>query len=423
MTGEAIVITGGKRLEGTVPAGGAKNSALKLLAAALLVPGRTVITNVPDVADVATMLDVLAYMGVAYDRSGDRVTLDVPADIKPSAGYELTSRMRASIVVLGPLLSRCRRGRVAMPGGCNLGQRKLDMHLHGLAEMGVAFHTDHGDLVADAPRLRGTRVCLEFPSVGATENILLAAVGAEGVTEIENAAREPEIADLCAFLTAMGVEIDGVGTPLLRVRGGCELRPVEHRVVPDRIVTGTYLIAAAMTAGDVTVTDTEPTNLDLVLAKLNQAGVQVETGPGQVRVRPGRDRLSAVDVVTLPFPGFATDLQPQIVAMLCLAEGTSIVTENVFDGRFQYVDELNRMGADIQVEGRHAVVRGVAGLQGAPVAAPDLRAGAALVCAALAADGETRVGGVHHVDRGYENLVGKLQRLGAEIERVGPTAR
>ncbi len=417
MADESVLsVASGPPLLGAVRADGAKNSALKLLAAALLAPGRTTLTNVPEVSDVGIMVAVLQGMGVTAVVEGETVVLDVPEEIAPVAPYELTSKFRAGIVVLGALLARCRRARVAMPGGDDLGSRKLDMHMRGLGEMGVAFETHHGDLVAEAPDMRGASLTLEFPSVGATENLLLAAVGAKGVTEIDNAAREPEIADLATMLTGMGAVIEGTGTSTLRIEGGHPLHAAAHAVVPDRIEAGTYLVAGAIGGGDVTVTDVRPGDLALLLDKLAQAGCEVDAGDDRVRVR--RDGpLRATDVVTLPYPGFPTDLQPQMVALLSLASGTSIVTENVYDGRFQYVAELSRLGADVRAEGRHAVVRGVDRLEGAPVNAPDLRAGAALVCAGLVADGVTRITGVHHLDRGYAHLVGKLRSLGADITR------
>lgn len=414
-------VAAGDPLSGTVRADGAKNSALKLLSAALLAPGRTTLTNVPEVSDVGIMVAVLEGMGVTARVAGDTVTLDVPEEIEPVAPYELTSKFRAGIIVLGSLLARCRSARVAMPGGDDLGSRKLDMHMRGLGEMGVALETHHGDLVAEAPDLHGASLTLEFPSVGATENLLLAAVGAKGVTEVDNAAREPEIADLCTMLTEMGATVEGIGTATLRVEGGHALRPVTHAVVGDRIECGTYLIAGAIGGGDVAVTDVRPEHLTLLLDKLAQAGCDVDTGDGSVRVRR-HGPLRATDVVTLPYPGFATDFQPQMVALLSLAAGTSIVTENVYDARFQYVAELNRLGADVRAEGRHAVIRGVDHLEGAPVHAPDLRAGAALVCAGLVAEGVTRVTGVHHLERGYAHLVEKLRLLGADIEEQGGDA-
>lgn len=412
----ALHITGGKPLAGTVTASGAKNSALKLLAAATLAPGRTELRNVPDVADIHTMLAVLEAIGVGAHWHDHTVTLDVPDELEPVAAYDLTSRMRASVQVLGPLIARCGRASVAMPGGCNLGSRKLDMHLQALEDMGVVFRTDHGNLVADATGLHAARIVLEFPSMGATENVLLAAMGIDDEVELENVAREPEIVDLCDMLTAMGAEIDGVGTTSIRIHGASNAHPVTQRVIPDRIEVGTYLVAGAITDGDVTVADARPDHLELFLRKLEQIGVHIEAGDDWIRASRADTGLVASDVVTLPYPGFPTDLQPQTVALLTLADGASVVTENIFDGRFQYVNELNRMGADIRTEGRHAVVAGSCRLQGAPVEAPDIRAGAALVCAALAAEGDSMIGNVNLIERGYERISEKFAALGGQIE-------
>jgi UDP-N-acetylglucosamine 1-carboxyvinyltransferase len=336
------------------------------------------------------------------------------------APYELVRQMRASIIVLGPLLARVGAARVAMPGGCNIGSRKIDLHLRGLERMGVDVSYDHGYLDARcANGLRGTSITLDFPSVGATENLLMAAVLARGTTVIENAAREPEIADLAEMLAGMGARIDGAGTPAVEIQGVDALAPVRHTVVPDRIEAGTYLIAGAATGGDVVADGARADHLDLVLTKLTDAGCTVETGPDFVRVAlDGRPR--AVDFVTLPYPGFPTDLQPQMMVLLSLAEGTSIATENVFENRFMFVDELLRMGADIRTEGHHAVIRGRDRLEGAPVRAPDIRAGAALVIAGLAADGVTDISGIEYIDRGYEDFEGRLAALGADVSRQSP---
>jgi UDP-N-acetylglucosamine 1-carboxyvinyltransferase len=324
--------------------------------------------------------------------------------------------MRASIVVLGPLLARHGRAKVAMPGGCNIGSRKIDLHLRGLERMGAEFSSDHGYLLADAPALHGAVISLDFPSVGATENVLMAAVAASGTTVIENAAREPDIVDLAEMLVEMGAKVEGAGTTTIEIQGGTELHPVHHRVVPDRIEAGTFAIAACATRGDVVLERARPDHMDLVLAKLDDAGADISPQNDGVRVSMG-DRPRAVDFVTLPYPGFPTDLQPQMMAMLATADGTSIATENVFESRFMFVDELNRMGADIRTEGHHAVIRGVERLSSAPVRALDIRAGAAMVIAALAADGTTEVLDLHHVDRGYQDLEGRLAALGAEVHR------
>jgi UDP-N-acetylglucosamine 1-carboxyvinyltransferase len=414
---DRLLVTGGPRLSGDVAIGGAKNSALKVMAAALLAEGRTEVHNVPDIADCRTMAEVLERLGARVERRDHALTIDASGPLLMETPYELVRRMRASILVLGPLLARTGRARVAMPGGCNIGRRKIDLHVRGLERMGAEFSYDHGYLVAEASgRLRGTIVSLDFPSVGATENLLMAAVAAAGTTVIENAAREPEIQDLAAFLTSMGARIAGMGTPTIEVEGVDAFRPTSHTVIPDRIEAGTFAIAACLTGGDVLLRGARADHLDLVLAKLDEVGARVAAEEAGVRVAmDGRPR--AADLVTLPYPGFATDLQPPIMAMLATAEGTSIITENVFESRFMFVDELNRMGADIRTEGHHAVVRGVDRLSSAPVRALDLRAGAALILAALGADGVTEIFDVDHVDRGYEDIDAKLSALGAEVSR------
>ena len=397
--------------------GGAKNSALKLMAAALLTEGRTVIRNVPDIADCRTMAEVLERLGAGVERRDHELAIDASGPLGMETPYELVRRMRASILVLGPLLARHGRSRVAMPGGCNIGRRKIDLHVRGLERMGAEFSYDHGYLVAttNGP-LQGAVVSLDFPSVGATENLLMAAVAARGTTVIENAAREPELQDLADFLTAMGARIHGIGTPTVEVEGVDSFTPTEHTVIPDRIEAGTFAVAACITGGDVLLRGARADHLDLPFAKLAEAGASISIEEGGIRVRM-EQRFRAVDLVTLPYPGFPTDLQPPIMAMLATAEGTSILTENVFESRFMFVDELNRMGADIRTEGHHAVVRGVRRLSSAPVRALDLRAGAALIVAALGAEGVTEITDVGHVDRGYEDVDGKLASLGAELSR------
>jgi UDP-N-acetylglucosamine 1-carboxyvinyltransferase len=403
-------------LSGSIRIGGAKNSALKLMAASLLAEGRTVLHNVPDISDCRTMVDVLLHLGARVERDGGSVVIETDLARGLETPYELVRRMRASILVLGPLLARFGRARVAMPGGCNIGRRKIDLHVRGLERMGAQFSYDHGYLVAEASGLNGTVLSLDFPSVGATENLLMAAAAARGTSVIENAAREPEIQDLATFLLEMGADIDGVGTPTIQVQGSQALRPVEHTVIPDRIEAGTFAIAACVTQGDVLLEGARGDHMDLVLPKLEDVGAHVSMAERGVRVSmEGRPRQ--VDLVTLPYPGFPTDLQPPAMAMLASAEGTSIITENVFESRFMFVDELNRMGADIRTEGHHAVVRGVERLEAAPVRALDLRAGAALILAALGADGVTDISEIHHVDRGYQDIDAKLSALGAEVSR------
>ena len=402
-------------LAGTVDIAGAKNSVLKLMAAAVLAPGRYVIHNVPDIDDVAWMGELLSSMGAAVRRTGPTVTIDIPADLVPEAPYELVEKMRASIVVLGPLLARFGQARVALPGGDDFGPRPIDMHLRGLEELGASFETAHGYILGRADHLVGQRVLLEFPSVGATENVLMAAVRAKGTTIIDNAAREPEIADLAAFLNRMGAQVLGAGSSTITVEGVDELHPVEHTVVPDRIEAATFLAAVAVAGGEITLRGARPDHMDMLSSKLGEMGMRISPDPDGLWAMVAR-RLRSVDVATLPYPGLATDYKPLLMAVLAVADGVGIVTENLFTGRFRYVDELVRMGADIRTEGHHAVVRGVERLSGAPVRAHDIRAGAALVVAALAAEGETVIADAHHITRGYEDLAGKLQRLGADVE-------
>lgn len=412
-----IFVEGGPRLSGTVKTLGAKNAVLKEIVSTLLAPGRHHLTNVPSILDVELMAQVLEHTGCRVEQGDHELWIVVPDDPKPEAPIELVRQMRASIVVLGPLLARCGEARVALPGGDDLGARPIDMHMHGLQQMGASFDLEHGELVATIDgRLKGTEVELPFPSVGATENLLFAGVLAEGETVIVNAAREPEIQDLIAQLNAMGADIAGGGTSLVTIRGVESLLPTEHKVVPDRLEAGTYAVAGAITGGDVTVTGCHPEHLRMELAKLETAGCDVERGDGWLRVK-GPERAEAIDFATLPYPGFHTDMQPQMVALLSLADGTSVITENLYDARYRYVGELHRMGADISIEAQHAIIRGVERLSGCPVLAPDIRAGAALVIAGLAADGVTEVSEPSHIDRGYEDFVGRLRSLGAEIER------
>jgi UDP-N-acetylglucosamine 1-carboxyvinyltransferase len=413
---DRLMVIGGRPLRGAVRVNGAKNSALKLMAASLLAEGRTVIENVPRIVDCLTMGEVLERLGAGVAWEGTDLTIDTSEAAGIEAPYELVRKMRASIIVLGPLLARYGHGRVAMPGGCNIGSRKIDLHMKGLERMGVEFTSEHGYLEARAPNLHGAFVSLDFPSVGATENLLMAAVGARGITVIENAAREPEIQDLAQMLVEMGAKVEGAGTTSIEVEGVGEFRPVRHRVVPDRIEAGTFAIAACITGGEVTLEDARVDHLDLVLDKLGEAGGQIVLRDGGITVSM-EERPLAVDFVTLPYPGFPTDLQPQMMALLSIARGTSIITENVFESRFMFVDELNRMGADLRTEGHHAVIRGVESLSAAPVRALDIRAGAAMIIAGLAADGTTEIFDVYHVDRGYQDLDGRLAALGADVRR------
>lgn len=397
---------------------GAKNSVLKLMAAALLAEGTTTLRQVPAILDVAFMAQLLDTLGCSVDVDTDAgtATVAVPAEIGHQCDYELVRKLRASISVLGPLLARCGQAEVALPGGDNIGSRGLNMHVAGLEAMGAKVHIAHGFVIAEAPQgLRGAEVWLDFPSVGATETIMMAAVLADGTTVIENAAREPEIQDIAAMLVEMGAQIEGAGTPRIEITGvGGPLAPVDHTVVPDRIVSGSWAFAAAITKGDITVVNGHAEHLELPLDKLHRAGAEITVLNPGFRVQMA-DRPRAVDVVTLPYPGFATDLQAFVIAMNAVSEGTAMVTENLFEGRFTFAQELTRLGAQIQTDGHHAVVRGVARLSGAPVVASDIRAGAALVIAGLAAEGETRVSAAHHVHRGYTDFAGNLRRLGADV--------
>lgn len=413
-----IRVEGGARLSGTVKTLGAKNAVLKEIVSTLLAPGRHHLTNVPSILDVELMSRVLEHTGCKIEVGNHELWIVVPDEPRPEAPIELVRQMRASIVVLGPLLARCGVARVALPGGDDLGARPIEWHMHGLEQMGADFELVHGELVARVDgRLKGTEIELPFPSVGATENLLFAGVLAEGETLIVNAAREPEIEDLIDQLNAMGAHIEGGGTSLVRILGVEELHPVEHDVVADRLEAGTYAVVGAITGGDVTITGCHPDHLRMELTKLEAAGCDVERGDGWLRVR-GPERPQAVDFATLPYPGFHTDMQPQMVALLSLAAGTSVITENLYDARYRYVGELARMGADISIEAQHAIIRGVESLSGCPVLAPDIRAGAALVIAGLAADGVTEVSDPSHIDRGYEDFVGRLTSLGARVERT-----
>ena len=414
---EQFVVTGGARLSGTVPVLGAKNAALKHMVASLMAPGSHRLDNVPGILDVEIMCRVLRHVGASCRRAGTTMEIEVPDDLRPEAPIDLVRQMRASILVLGALLARKGVARVALPGGDDFGSRPIDMHLDGLRRMGVEFELRHGVLNASAPGgLIGAEVMLEFPSVGATENLLLGGSMARGRTVIQNAAREPEIEDLASFLNAMGGRVSGAGTSTIEIEGVAEMAPSPHRVVPDRLEAGTYLIAGAIAGGTVRVADCIPDHLRMELRKLEQAGCEVARGDDWVEIT-GPPRPGPVDFATLPFPGFHTDMHPQMVALLSLADGTSVITENIYAARFRYVGELNRMGADVVTEGQHVVIRGVPGLSGCPVDACDIRAGAALVIAGLNAEGVTFVANAQHIDRGYHDFVPKLASLGAEITR------
>lgn len=387
------------------------------MAAALLAEGTTTLRNCPEILDVPLMRDVLVGLGCEVDIDGSVVRITTPAEVSPHADFEAVRQFRASVAVLGPLAARCGEAHVALPGGDAIGSRPLDMHQSGLEKLGATTHIEHGAVVAKAERLVGATIGLDFPSVGATENIVTASVLADGTTVLKNAAREPEIVDLCNMLNAMGARISGAGTSTITIEGVDKLNPTEHTVVGDRIVAGTWAYAAAMTKGDITVTDIAPRNLHLALQKLKVAGADVETYEHGFRVRMER-RPQAVDYQTLPFPGFPTDLQPMAIGIAAIAEGASVITENVFEARFRFVDEMMRLGADATVDGHHVVLRGVDQLSSTDVWASDIRAGAGLVLAGLVADGVTTVHDVAHIDRGYPRFVELLTELGAVIERV-----
>ncbi|MEQ1679982.1 MAG: UDP-N-acetylglucosamine 1-carboxyvinyltransferase [Nitrospira sp.] len=413
---DEILIRGGKRLAGDVRISGAKNSALPILASTILGGGECVITNLPRVVDVLTMGKLLGILGAKVSHEGNRAVIQVNAIESTEAPYDLVKTMRASVLVLGPLVARWGEAKVSLPGGCAIGSRPVNLHLAGLAKLGADISIEHGYITARAKRLRGARIYCDTPTVTGTENLMMAATLAEGVTTLENAAKEPEIVDLAEFLVKRGARIRGAGTDEIVIEGVRELHGGDHDVIPDRIEAGTYLAAAAVTQGDVIVTHCRPGHLEAVLMKLREAGADVQEGNDHVRLTmPGT--LRGTDIRTLPFPGFPTDMQAQMVALLSLAEGTSVVTETVFESRFMHVEELRRMGANIRVEGNRLVVTGRKQLTGAPVMASDLRASAGLIVAGLAAEGVTHVQRVYHLDRGYERIEEKLGALGAEVQR------
>lgn len=413
-------VQGGARLHGDVQIQGAKNSVLKLMAVTLLAPGTSTIKNVPDIADVTMMAELLTSLGCAVERNfpDQSVTIDVPETPGFRAEYEIVRKLRASINVLGPLVARLHRAEVALPGGDAIGSRGLDFHTKGLVALGAQAHNEHGYIIASAPHgLRGTTVELEFPSVGATENIMTAAVLATGTTVLDNAAREPDIVDIGNFLIAMGAKIEGLGSPTITIHGVASLKPAIHTAIPDRIVTGSWAFAAAMTRGDISIHGARAEDLELPLEKLVAAGAVVTAISDGIRVKMDR-RPTAIDVATLPYPGFPTDLQPFVITLNSIADGDALVTENVFEGRFMFVNELIRLGAKIRVDGHHASITGIPQLSAAPVMASDIRAGAGLVLAGLVSDGITFVEGAYHVDRGYPNFAEQLQALGADVTRV-----
>ena len=414
---DKLRITGGRPLQGEVRVSGAKNAALPIMCAALLTAKPLTLGNVPRLWDVSTMAKLLGQMGVTVERSGEKAILHAQAVGEPTADYDLVKTMRASVMVLGPLLARCGQAKVSLPGGCAIGARPVDQHVKGLAAMGAAITVEHGYMHATAKRLRGARIVMDLVTVTGTENLMMAAALAEGDTVIENAAREPEVVDLAACLRAMGARIEGAGSGTIRIQGVRSLGGAEHRVMPDRIETGTYLAAAMATGGSVRLAGAAPESLDATLEKLREAGAKVSVRGDSIALEAS-GRPQAVSVRTAPYPGFATDMQAQFMALAAVARGTALITETIFENRFMHALELQRLGADIRLEGNTAVVKGVERLQGATVMATDLRASAGLVIAGLVAEGETMVDRIYHLDRGYEALEKKLGALGARIERV-----
>lgn len=413
-----LLIKGGRPLDGVVSVSGAKNAALPIMCAALLSAKELVLSNVPKLMDVATMSRLLAQMGVRVEGHADgRINLRAESINDPTAPYELVRTMRASILVLGPLIARCGRAKVSLPGGCAIGQRPVDQHLKGLTAMGVNFSVEHGYIHADTERLRGARILMDLVTVTGTENLMMAATLAEGTTVIENAAREPEVVDLANCLIAMGADIEGAGTDLIRIVGVPQLNGANYPVMPDRIETGTYLVAAVASRGRIKLTGAAPRTLDATLQKLREAGAKIECTEDTISLEMGM-RPAAVGVRTAPYPGFATDMQAQFMALDTVANGTSVITENIFENRFMHALELQRLGADIAIQGNTAVIRGVNKLQGAMVMATDLRASASLVIAGLVAEGETVIDRIYHLDRGYESLEQKLSSLGAQVKRL-----
>ncbi|UCD83781.1 MAG: UDP-N-acetylglucosamine 1-carboxyvinyltransferase [Deltaproteobacteria bacterium] len=413
---EKMVIRGGTRLKGEVTVSGAKNAALPLMASSILTRGWNTFTGIPRLGDIATMKQLLGHLGLKIEGGKD---LRIRADnlTCPEASYNLVKTMRASVLVLGPMLARLGKAKVSLPGGCAIGARPIDLHLRGFEALGAKINLSHGYIEAEAKKLRGNKIYFDTSTVTGTENVLMAACLARGTTVLENAACEPEVAELARVLNKMGARIEGVGTDIIEVEGVDELKGVEHRVMPDRIETGTFMIAAAMTGGEVKIKNCRVEHLDALISKLTEAGVTVMPEDEGMRVTVG-DRLRSVDVKTLPYPGFPTDMQAQIMALMCLADSRSVITETVFENRFIHVSELKRMGADIQIQGNSAIVRGGRKLSGAPVMATDLRASASLILAGLAAEGVTEISRIYHLDRGYERIEKKLSRLGADIRRV-----
>ncbi len=414
---KTIVINGGKKLSGEVVISGAKNAALPILAACLLCEGRHTISNVPRLADVTTFGRILQNMGVSFERRDHDIYVDSTSISNPEAPYDLVRTMRASVLVLGPLVARFGKARVSLPGGCAIGARPINLHLMGLEKLGATVSIEHGYVVASAKRLRGAHVYFDTVTVTGTENIMMAAALAHGESVLENAAREPEITDLANALTKMGAKIEGAGTDVIRIKGVESLKPMDYTVMPDRIETGTFVIAAAITGGSITIKNCFSAHLDAVLSKVGETGAKIRTGEGTIQVT-GSEIISPVNIKTLEYPGFPTDMQAQIMSLMTLANGTSVINETIFENRFTHIAELRRMGANIETDGRTAIVKGIVRLSAAPVMATDLRASASLILAGLAAEGQTVISRIYHLDRGYENIEQKLSALGADIKRV-----
>ena len=414
---DKMIINGGQRLEGKVHISGAKNAALPILIASILTDDWNTFYNVPDLWDIRTITRLLTDLGVHFKQDNSALKADAGGLNNFEASYELVRTMRASVLVLGPLLARLKRARVSLPGGCAIGARPINLHIKGLQQMGASITLDHGYVDARADQLKGSDIYLDIVTVTGTENLMMAAVLAEGMTILRNAAREPEIVALAEALNQMGARIEGAGSPVITITGVKKLRPISYTIIPDRIETGTFLIAAALTQGDVEILDCNPAHLEAVIYKLRQGGVMIEKGTRSLHVN-GPKRIQSVDIKTLPYPGFPTDMQAQFMVLMSMSQGLSVITETIFENRFIHVSELQRMGADITVSGNSAVVRGIRQLSGAPVMATDLRASASLILAGLAADGTTEVSRVYHLDRGYEQIEEKLSALGARIERV-----
>jgi UDP-N-acetylglucosamine 1-carboxyvinyltransferase len=414
---KSIYINGGKKLTGEVMISGAKNAALPILAAGLLCGGRHRIANVPQLADVTTFGRILQNMGITFERQGHGIVIDSTGLANPEAPYDLVRTMRASVLVLGPLVARMGKARVSLPGGCAIGARPINLHLMGLEKLGATVEIEHGYVVASAKKLRGAHICFDTVTVTGTENLMMAATLAEGETTLENAAREPEIVDLAHALVQMGAKIEGAGTDIIRIQGVDNLRPMDYTVMPDRIETGTFVIAAAITGGDILIRNCFAGHLDAVISKVTETGAIVTTTDHTIHVQ-GQRVIRPVNVKTLEYPGFPTDMQAQIMSLVALADGASMINETIFENRFTHVAELRRMGADIQTDGRTAIIKGVPKLSAAPVMATDLRASASLILAGLAAEGQTVISRIYHLDRGYDNIEQKLSALGADIKRA-----